>query len=131
MSSFDKTEYWFDGVEYDLQTARAMLETRRLLYVGFMCHQAVEKALKGCFVTRKPDEELPYIHKLMRLANLCGISSEMEEEQLDFLDILSPLNVGTRYPEEKERLLSSLTPSYCQELLSKTEELCRWIRKMC
>lgn len=108
-----------------------MLETKRLLYVGFMCHQAVEKALKGCFVTRKPDEELPYIHKLMRLANLCGISSEMEDEQLNFLDILSPLNVGTRYPEEKERLLNSLTPKYCQELLSKTEELCKWIRKKC
>ena len=131
MSNFNKAEYWFDGVEYDLQTARAMLETRRFLYVGFMCHQAVEKALKGCFVTRKPDEELPYIHKLVRLANLSELSSEMEGEQLDFLDELSPLNVGTRYPEEKERLLQSLTPSYCRELLSKTEELCRWIRKKC
>ncbi len=101
----------------------------RLPYVGFMCHQAVEKALKGCFVIRKPDEELPYIHKLMRLANISGISSQMEEEQLSFLDILSPLNVATRYPEEKERLLASLTPSYCQELLSKTEELCKWIKE--
>ena len=131
MSNFNKAEYWFDGVEYDLQTARAMLETRRFLYVGFMCHQAVEKALKGCFVTRKPDEELPYIHRLVRLANLSELSSEMGGEQLDFLDELSPLNVGTRYPEEKERLLQSLTPSYCLELLSKTEELCRWIRKKC
>ena len=131
MSNFNKSEYWFDGVEYDLQTARAMLETRRFLYVGFMCHQAVEKSLKGCFVTRKPDEELPYIHRLVRLANLSELSSEMGGEQLDFLDELSPLNVGTRYPEEKERLLQSLTPSYCRELLSKTEELCRWIRKKC
>ena len=35
MSDFDKSEYWFESAEYDLQTARAMLETRRLLYVGF------------------------------------------------------------------------------------------------
>lgn len=27
------------------QTARAMLDARRLLYVGLMCHQAVEKVL--------------------------------------------------------------------------------------
>ena len=79
MSNFDKSEYWFESAEYDLQTARAMLETRRLLYVGFMCHQTIEKALKGIFVSRKPEEELPYIHKLMRLANLSEISSEMSE----------------------------------------------------
>ena len=35
MSDFDKSEYWFESAKYDLQTARAMLETRRLLYVGF------------------------------------------------------------------------------------------------
>lgn len=34
MSDFNKADYWFDGAEYDLQTAHAMLETRRMLYVG-------------------------------------------------------------------------------------------------
>ena len=51
MSGFDKADYWFDSAEYDLQTAKAMLETRRFLYVGFMCHQTIEKALKGILVT--------------------------------------------------------------------------------
>lgn len=72
MSDFDKSEYWFDGAEYDLQTAGAMLETKRFLYVGFMCHQTMEKA----FVCREPEQELPYIHKLKQLANLSGISDE-------------------------------------------------------
>lgn len=131
MSDFNKADYWFDGAEYDLQTARAMLETRRMLYVGFMCHQAIEKALKGCFVTRKPEEELPYIHKLMRLANLCGLSDEMSEEQLDLLDMLSPLNIEARYPLQKERLLASLTVSRCEQMIQETEALYQWIRKKC
>lgn len=131
MSDFNKSAYWFDGAEYDLQTARAMLETRRMLYVGFMCHQAIEKALKGCFVARKPDEELPYIHKLMRLANLCGLSSEMSEEQLDLLDTLSPLNIEARYPLQKERLLASLTVPRCEQMIKETEALYQWIRKKC
>ena len=38
MSDFDKTEYWFNSAQYNLQTAKAMLETERFLYVGFMCH---------------------------------------------------------------------------------------------
>ena len=41
MNDFAKVDYWFDGAGYDLQTARAMLETRRLLYVGFMRHQII------------------------------------------------------------------------------------------
>lgn len=131
MSDFNKSAYWFDGAEYDLQTAHAMLETQRMLYVGFMCHQVIEKALKGCFVTRKPDEELPYIHKLMRLANLCGLSAEMSERQLDLLDTLSPLNIEARYPLQKERLLASLTVPRCEQMIKETEELYQWIRKKC
>ena len=131
LSEFGKAAYWLDGAEYDLQTAKAMLETRRFLYVGFMCHQAVEKALKAVFVTRMLGEELPYIHKLMRLANLSGLSAEMTEEQLALLDILSPLNVEARYPLHRERLLASLTPKRCQQLIDETEALLTWIKTRC
>lgn len=131
MNDFNKTEYWFDSAEYDLQTAYAMLETQRLLYVGFMCHQTIEKALKGIYVSRKPEEELPYIHKLVRLANLSEISEEMSEEQLTLLDTLSPLNIEARYPLHKDRLLKSLTYERCEAMLKKTEALFLWIRKKC
>lgn len=108
-----------------------MLETRRLLYVGFMCHQTIEKALKCIFVSRKPEEELPYIHKLMRLANLSEISGEMSEEQLSLLDMLSPLNIEARYPLHKSRLLESLTVERCEKMIQEMEALFLWIRKKC
>jgi HEPN domain-containing protein len=43
----DRTEYWLEIADYDLETAKAMLDTGRYLYVGFMCHQVIEKALKA------------------------------------------------------------------------------------
>ena len=131
MSVFDKAVYWLDSAEYDFQTAHAMLETQRLLYVGFMCHQTIEKALKGIFVSRKPEEELPYIHKLRRLANLSGISEEMSEEQLSLLDVLSPLNIEARYPLQKSRLLASLTVERCEKMIQETEALYLWLKKKC
>lgn len=131
MGDYAKADYWFEGAEYDLQTACAMLETRRLLYVGFMCHQTIEKALKGVFVSRNPEEELPYIHKLRRLANLSGISEEMDEKQLSFLDVLSPLNVEARYPLQKSRLLESLTIERCEKMIQETEALYLWLKKKC
>lgn len=131
MDEYAKAEYWLESAEYDLQTARAMLETKRYLYVGFMCHQTVEKALKAVFVAKKPDEELPYIHKLTRLANLSSVSEEMSEEQLRLLDVLSPLNVEARYPLHKSMLIQSLTQERCKELISETEALYQWLKTKC
>jgi hypothetical protein len=37
-------KYRIDLSDYDLETAEAMLSGRRYLYVGFMCHQTIEKA---------------------------------------------------------------------------------------
>jgi hypothetical protein len=31
-------KYWVELSHYDLETAQAMLDTKRYLYVGFMCH---------------------------------------------------------------------------------------------
>ena len=131
MDDFSKREYWLSCAAYDLETAKAMLNTRRFLYVGFMCHQTIEKALKAVFVTRKPDDALPYIHKLARLANLSGLADEMSEDQLELLDILSPLNIEARYPLHRERLMQSLTLERCKELLHKTEVLYLWIEQKC
>lgn len=128
MSDFANPLYWFDSADYDIQTAKAMFETKRYLYVGFMCHQTIEKALKGIFVSRHPDEELPYIHRLVRLANLAGVSSDMSDEQLTLLDTLNPLNIEARYPLHKEALLRSLTSQRCAELIKETEELLRWLK---
>ena len=43
----DKVTYWGEMSDYDFNTAGAMLETKRYLYVGFMCHQTIEKVLKA------------------------------------------------------------------------------------
>lgn len=131
MSDYDKVAYWLEGADYDLQTAGAMLDTKRYLYVGFMCHQAVEKALKAILVSRKPEEDLPYIHKLVRLANLSGISEEMTEAQLSLLDLLSPMNIEARYPMYKERLLTSLTEEKCGTMIQETEAMLLWLKSKC
>jgi HEPN domain-containing protein len=35
---------WLSLGEYDLATAQSLLQTKRFLYVGFMCQQAIEKS---------------------------------------------------------------------------------------
>lgn len=122
-----KITYWIEMSDYDLETADAMLVTGRYLYVGFMCHQTIEKILKAYwtkFLTEVPLK----IHSLSRLAERTGLDKLLSEEQLDFIDKLEPMNIEARYPSYKERLMKSLTKDYCTELLSQTKELQSWIK---
>ena len=50
--------HWIERSEYDLDTAKAMLDTGRYLYVGYMCQQVVEKLLKA-MIANQDKENLP------------------------------------------------------------------------
>ena len=124
----EKIEYWMDMAQYDLETAKVMLKGKRFLYVGFMCHQVVEKVLKGYYVYVKGDSP-PYTHNLSYLADQSGLYDEMIEDHKDLIDLLEPLNVQARYPTDKERLIQSLSDQRCNEIIQKTEGLYQWIKQ--
>jgi len=82
-----KVTYWIELSDYDLITASAMLKSRRYLYVGFMCHQAIEKILKAYFVFIK-NKIPPYSHNLRYLSEESLIFELFSEEQKLFLNEL-------------------------------------------
>ena len=124
----EKVNYWIDLSEYDLEPAKAMLQSKRFLYVGFMCHQTIEKAFKAYFTCLKSDVA-PYSHSLSYLAKKGGFYELFSEEQKDFIDQIEPLNIEARYPSHKERLLKGLTESKCVEIIEKTKEIQKWIKE--
>ncbi len=123
-----KALYWIELSEYDLETATAMLKSKRYLYVGFMAHQAIEKILKALFVRLK-NQSAPFSHSLSFLAKKADIYDSFSEEQKDFIDTLEPMNIETRYPVHKEQLMKSLTEERCIEIIKNTKELHKWIMK--
>jgi HEPN domain-containing protein len=127
MDNFEKINYWTELSEYDLLTAEAMLETKRYLYVGFMCHQSIEKLLKAVFV-KIHNKIPPFTHSLIDLAKQALIYEDFDAAQKDFLDYLQPLNVQARYPTDKERIFLYLNLETCSEIINKTKELSIWIK---
>lgn len=125
----DKVEYWKDIASYDMETAEAMNATHRWLYVGFMCHQVIEKMLKAYWCKTK-SEDPPYVHNLIRLAEDCGIIELMTDSQKMFMAKMLPLNIEARYPDYKESLLKSLSPAVCGEMIAETKEMKSWIETM-
>ncbi len=123
----DKVNYWKDLSDYDLETAAAMLNSKRFLYVGFMCHQTIEKIFKA-YYSKLTSEVAPFSHSLSYIARKGQFYDIFSEEQQDFIDQLEPLNIEARYPSHKERLLKSLTNEKCKELIEKTQQLQQWIK---
>lgn len=125
-----KVDYWLELSDYDLQTAIVMLEGGRFLYVGFMAHQCIEKILKGYFVRHGNDHRTPpHSHRLSLLAKKASLYDSFSESQKNFIDVLEPMNIESRYPSNKDRLLRSLTKDRCTQILQETKELQAWIKQ--
>ena len=79
---------WVMAAEYDFQTAQAMLETRRYLYVTFMCQQTIEKTLKAIY-TYKKNEIPPRTHNLLYLVD--ALQVPMTDADKEFWRVKSVL----------------------------------------
>jgi HEPN domain-containing protein len=119
--------HWLERSKYDLETAKAMLDARRYLYVAYMCQQAVEKLLKA-IIAQHGKENLP-IHNLNRLAELAELSGELEEGQIDLLAELTAYNIVARYGDYKESLSEIVDIQKAKFLYDRTLELFQWLCK--
>jgi len=127
----ERVEYWLDLADYDIETAKAMLQTKRFMYVGFMCHQTIEKAIKAIIARDCADDEIPpKIHDLSKLAIRANIIDDMSEEQQDFIEELNPLNIEARYPEYKEQIIKDLSLELCTSIIAETEVMLCWIKEL-
>ncbi|MGL4943172.1 MAG: HEPN domain-containing protein [Thermoguttaceae bacterium] len=128
MNTGELVTFWLESADYDLDTAKALLKTKRYVYVGFMCHLTIEKALKAV-VMRDTQTMPPKIHNLIQLARMSDIFDKLTEEQKSFLYELTPLHIEARYQTYKDVVASTMNRKRSQLLLQKTEELLCWIKQ--
>ena len=118
---------WIQRAEYDLQTAKIMLNAGRYLYVAFMCQQAIEKILKAIYIQQKK-EFAPRTHNLSYLVDSLELKISQADE--DFLLKLTQYYIESRYPEEREKLSQILTQKQSQIYIQRTKEVFRCLREM-
>jgi HEPN domain-containing protein len=118
---------WLSLAEYDLATAQAMLQAKRLLYVGFICQQAIEKILKACFV-KYHGTTPPYTHNLLRLVTELPWKEDVDDHRLATLEALNSYYIESRYTEDIRELAKTLSEAKAREVLESTRELFAWLR---
>jgi len=128
MTSEEKVKYWVELSNEDFRVAKGLLKLKHFLYVGFMCHQCIEKIFKAAYEHRINNTP-PFVHDLMLIANRAGIYEMLDNEQMDFIEQLSPLNIRARYPDYKMKLAKEITKNVCENLIIKTQELQQWTKE--
>jgi HEPN domain-containing protein len=103
-----------------------MLHTGRYIYVIFMSHMALEKALKA-LVTEETQKLPPRTHNLIDLAQRAHVV--LSQEQQDFLGKINNTSVVVRYPDDLSAMVSQYPEAIAQDYLERTKELILWVRQ--
>jgi len=125
MVSTESHVKWLDRATYDLDTAKAMLQTGRLIYAIFMCQQFLEKCFKA-LLSYQGKEIIP-IHNLRRLAELSVGLYDLNPDALIKLDFLSSYYINARYKEDLQQLSRGITETTAQDFIHFMEDFVRWL----
>ena len=117
---------WIEHADYDLDTAKAMHNSGRYLYVLITCQQNLEKLLKSIYEFRCL--KVPRIHDLTRL--VWNLNLEYNQEYVQLFKDLSYYYIASRYSERIRDLSSDITISRSEDIIKKTEEVSIWLKSM-
>ena len=115
---------WVKIAKYDLQTAKAMQEKGRYLYVLFMCQQSIEKILKAIYIQKKK-ELAPRTHNLTYLCDVLNLA--IEETDKEFLAQLNQFYLISRYPGQQKEFEKAINKHKAQIYYKKTKEIFQWL----
>ncbi len=117
---------WIEQAEYDFKTAQAMFDAKRYVYTIFMCHLAIEKALKA-IVLVETKKLPPKTHELIKLMTLG--KTQLPMAMVDFVGIINNVAVVTRYPEDFKLLIKNYPKNVTKQYLNRTAEVLKCLQK--
>jgi HEPN domain-containing protein len=131
MNTQEKYELWLGHALYDLDSADAMYQSGRWLYVAFMCQQAVEKLCKGLYVLHVSDD-VPRVHNISSVVDRFAekLPEPITDERYRLFDNLTSFYMNSRYPEYKDTMSMNLNKEIAKTLNTRTKEAFAWLQTM-
>jgi len=120
MAAPDPVRHWLSTAREELRAARTLFKGSHWRHVVFLCHLAVEKAIKAV-VQKKTARVPPMTHDLVLLLRQAGV--QPPDELRAFIGQLSGLSIPTRYPDALRRAAARFDRTfgtYCLKMASRT-----------
>lgn len=126
MTTMDEVaQHWREQSAYDIETAKALFQSKRFPHCLFFCHLAVEKILKAKVVVAT-GAHAPFTHNLVSLSK--SITLTLSERQEKLIAELNEFNLEARYPDWKKSFYQLATREYTEKILTETQELLLWLQ---
>lgn len=119
-------QHWHRSAEEAWTTAAWLRKGKRYADALFFCQLTLEKLLKGLVVIAT-EEQSPYLHDLVRLADLARI--ECSESQRRSLSTISGFNLKARYDDEKESFRKQATRAYAERYFEEADSIRLWLQE--
>lgn len=116
-------EYWVHGATEDMESAKILIDKKRLLHGLFFCHLSIEKIIKA-HVVKVTKAVAPRSHNLIYLSELAKLVFDQDDEI--FLGVLMKYQLQGRYPDYNPDLPGE---AKVRDYITKTEKLLRWLKK--
>jgi HEPN domain-containing protein len=106
-----------------------MYQSKRYVYVAFMCQQSLEKLVKGLY-NYYIDDNIPRVHNISFVYSkiIPSLNQETEEWVFELFDELSAYYIQGRYPTFKENISQLVDKNSAYELLESTKEVFKWLK---
>jgi len=118
-----QVEYWKSGAFDDLETAKILIESNRLLHGLFFCHLSIEKIIKA-HVVKNTGDLAPRSHNLIYLSEKANLVFEQDDEIL--LGILMKYQLQGRYPDYNPGVPER---TKANDYLTNTEKILLWLKE--
>jgi len=119
-------EEWLRQARHEMRSALYLLGGRRNVHAVFMCHLAVEKALKALY-HKKTGAVPPKHHNLLYFVQ--HLSLDPPGDLLLALGKLNRMSIVTRYPDDLRKLQRTITAARAAEFVRAGQEALRWLRR--
>ena len=106
-------------------SAENLFRTKDYDWSLFIGHLVIEKLLKAYYI-KKHNANPPFIHNLLRLAELCEI--QLDEKTTDFLSVVTAFNINARYDDYKQSFRKICTKGFAEIWINNIKEYGIWIR---
>jgi HEPN domain-containing protein len=119
-----ETERWLTMAEEDWEVSRLVLAAGHRSAFVFHAHLCLEKTLKAIVMEESGSRLPPYIHNLVQLAALTGLT--IDDNVMASLAKISPHGVDARYDND----LRGYTEEFCNDVLKGARESRQWLRHL-
>ena len=117
---------WLLQSDYDISVADALFQSRKYIYAVFMCHLAVEKALKALF-TKQKLQMLPKSHNLIYFA--MQLENKIPDDLYNNVYLLNDASIATRYPEKLQAMQKEFPEAVTADIIKKSKDVILWIKQ--